>query len=216
MTEYQLIPFGDNIKLQAVAGEGKVAVHGILIDATDTHIAVSGGEQLEPWFDGEHTYEWVERFDVVATYDMVADDVGNPLTLNFSPNVAVLYAEQGSKQLQLPNVVFNNFLINSVQQTTLETSGDSYRAMTFLPSHRVCHISGGGYALVSDSDDTVIAFVFLKYRKAFKAKRFADVSIAAIDHDREMQVFEMDDGVTLVTDEEYRAYADQLLASAVK
>ena len=58
--------------------------------------------------------------------------------------------------------------------------------------------------------------MFLKYRKAFKAKRFASVSIAAIDHDREMQVFEMEDGVTLATDEEYRAYADQLLASTVE
>ena len=68
--EYQLIDFGEEIKLQVmITKDTPWPVHGLLIESRRLHVTFAGGEDFPAWDDGESQFTLQERHDAVVNYE---------------------------------------------------------------------------------------------------------------------------------------------------
>lgn len=191
--EYQLIDFGEEIKLQVMITKGSPwPVHGLLIESRRLHVTFAGGEDFPAWDDGESQFTLQERHDAVVTYEPSNADGPAKLLIGLGSNDLILRGVEQSDRLPLAGLLMETLAVHCRYAKVSQAAGSVLQYATILPDHYNHILENGGYALISTRGDAVIAVVFTRQRKAFKTDTFRDVFIGAIDGDGEMQVTALD------------------------
>lgn len=191
--EYQLIDFGNEVKLQVMITKNSPwPVHGLLIESRRLHVTFAGGEDFPAWDDGESQFTLQSRQDAIVTYEPSNADGPAKLTVGLGSNDLILRGVEQADRLPLAGLLMETLAVHCRHAKVSLTAGSVLQHATILPDHYNHILENGGYALISTRGDSVIAVAFPRQRKAFKTKSFADVYIGAIDGDGEVSVTVLD------------------------
>lgn len=191
--EYQLIDFGEEIKLQVmITKDTPWPVHGLLIESRRLHVTFAGGEDFPAWDDGESQFTLQERHDAVVNYEPSNADGLAELHIGLGSNDLIMRGVEQVDRHPLAVLLMETLAIHCRYAKVSLTAGSVLQHATILPDHYNHILENGGYALISTRDDAVIAVVFPRKRKAFKTNTFRDVYIGAIDGDGAVSVTALD------------------------